>query len=224
MKLDKILKTGNEVRIKSETDTFITTIDETTGEDTFTILAPYKQGTPVLVKPDEVFSISCVTERGLYMFLAHVTAVDNSSNVVVIHMKTSGEVQRLQRRQAFRVRENVMVTARKKSDGVSPDGKWVKTNTLDIAEHGMLLRFDELCEYGQELEITLRLNAFGINEVIPKIKGKVVRCVPVRNKEFGYLLGVYFENLPEKARDALIKLVVLSQRSILTYKNIKKLK
>lgn len=217
-----MLKTGNEVRIKSETDTFITTIDEVTGEDTFTILVPFKQGRQILVKPGEIFSLSCVTERGLYMFEACVTEIDNSSKVVVIHMKTSSEVHRVQRRQAFRVNESVTVSARKISTDTSPDGKWVKTNTIDIAEHGLLLRFDESCEYGQELEMTLRLNAFGINDIIPKVKGKVVRCVSTRNKEFGYLLGIRFENLPEKARDTLIKLVVLSQRNALTYKNIKK--
>jgi c-di-GMP-binding flagellar brake protein YcgR len=222
--LDKILKTGNEVRVKSQTETFITTIDEITGEDSFTILAPYKQGQQIIVRPHEVLSISCVTERGLYMFEANVTDIDNSSSIIVIHVKTAGEVRRVQRRQAFRVRESVAVNVRKKSGDMHPDGKWVKTSTIDIAELGMLLRFDELCEYGQEMEMTIRLNLFGINEVIPKVKGKVVRCISTRNKEYGYLLGVSFEDLPEKARDALIKLVVLSQRNKLTYKNKKKLK
>jgi c-di-GMP-binding flagellar brake protein YcgR len=221
--ISRILKTGNEVRIKSETDTFISTIDEITSEDSLTILAPYRLGQQIHIKPHEIFSISCVTERGLYMFEARVTEIDHSSSVVVIHVKISGEVHRVQRRQAFRVRENVTVNARKKSSDVNPDGKWIKTNTVDIAELGMLLRFDELCEYGQEMEMTIRLNMFGINEVIPKVKGRVVRCISTRNKDYGFLVGVQFDNLPDKARDALIKLVVLSQRNKLMYKNKKKL-
>ncbi len=224
MKLDKILRSGNEVRIISEADAFTTTIDEVTGEDAFTIPAPYKQGQQVFLKPDEVLSVSCVTDRGLYMFEARVTKVDSSSNVIIIHIQACDEVRRVQRRQAFRVRENLTVNVRKKLNDIYPDGKWVKTNTIDIAELGMLLRFNEDCEYGQEMEMTIRLNLFGINEVIPKVKGRVVRCVSTKNKEFGYLLGVRFEDIPEKARDALIKLVVLSQRNKLTYKNIKKLK
>lgn len=222
MNLEKILKTGNEVRVKSQTDAFITTIDEVTGTDTFTILAPYRQGHQITVQPAEAFSVSCVTERGLYMFEARVIDIDDSSNIVVIHLRTSGEVRRVQRRQAFRVRESVTVNARKKSNDINPDGKWVKTNTIDIAELGMLLKFNEKCEPGQELEMTLRVNLFGLSEVMPKLKGRVIRCVPTRNKEFGYLLGIKFEDLPEKARDALIKLVVLSQRNKLTYKNSRK--
>lgn len=222
MNLDKILKTGNEVRVKSETDTFITTIDEVTGENTFTVIAPYRQGERIAVKPADVFSVSCVTERGLYMFEAHVTDVDSSDDIVVIHLRTTGDVRRVQRRQAFRVRESIAVNARKKAGDAEQDGNWVKTNTVDIAELGALLKFDEVCEHGQELEMSLRINLFGINEVIPKVKGKVVRCVSTRNKEYGFLLGVKFEDLPEKARDALMRLVVLSQRNKLTYKNIKK--
>lgn len=222
MNLDKILATGNEVRVKSTKETFITTIDEVTGPDTFTILAPIRQGKPFAASLSETYALSCVTDRGLYMFEARVTEVDDASIVIVVHLTISSEIRRVQRRQAFRVRESIAVNARKKSAGVSPDGNWVKTNTIDLAEMGLLLKFDENCDYGQEMELTLRINLFGINEVIPKVKGQVVRCVATRNKDFGFLLGIRFEDLPEKARDALIKLVVLSQRNKLTYKNAKK--
>lgn len=216
------MTTGTEVRIKSKNDTFITTIDEVTGDDTFTILAPYKGGQLIAVFPKETFSVSCVTDRGLYMFDAIVTDVDTATNVTIIHLKITGEIRRVQRRQAFRVRENITVTARKLADENSPAGKWVKTNTIDVGERGVLLRFDEYCEYGQTLEMTLRISVYGINTVISKVKGTVMRCFPTRNKEFGFLLGIRFDDLPEKARDALIKLVVLSQRDKLTYNNEKK--
>lgn len=222
MDLDKILKTGNEVRIRSASDSFITTIDEVTGEDTFTILAPYRQGRQISVDPADIFSVSCVTDQGLYMFETRVTRVDDSSSIIVIHLQTTGEVRRVQRRQAFRVRESITVNARRQAGEPSAEAPWLKTNTVDIAELGTLMKFDEKCEPGQELEMTLRINLFGINEVVPKVRGRVVRCVPTRNKEFGYLVGIMFEDMPEKARDALIKLVVLSQRNKLTYKNIKK--
>jgi hypothetical protein len=72
------------------------------------------------------------------------------------------------------------------------------------------------------MELTLRINLYGINDVITKVKSRVVRCIAIRHKEFPYLLGIRFEDLQEKARDSLIKLVVLSQRSKLTYKNLKR--
>lgn len=216
MNLEKVLKSGDEVRIKGEKDIYVTAIDEVTGEDTFTILAPYKQGQQVILRQNETLSVSCVTKRGLLMFDVRVTEIDNTSNVVIIHLKALNEAKRLQRRQAFRVREAVTVNARKKADEKNPEGKWVKTSTVDISELGMLLRFNEKCEDEQELEMTISLNMFGINEVIPKVKGKVVRCISTKNKDFGFLMGISFEDLPEKARNALLKFVVLSQRNKLS--------
>lgn len=222
MNLEKILRTGNEVRVISHNDSFITTIDEVTGEDTFTILGPYRPGKPPAARPGETLSVSCVTDRGLYVFDAVVIDIEDATSIVVIHLRVDSEVRRVQRRQAFRVRENITVNARMISSDMSPESRWVKTNTVDISELGMLLRFDEYCQPGQMLEITMRINLFGINEIIQRIRGTVVRCIQTKNKEFRYLLGVRFEELPEKARDALIKLVVLSQRNKLTYKNPKR--
>lgn len=224
MNLEKILQTGNEVRVKSDTDAFITTVDEITGESTFTILTPYRNGEQIRIPIGTKMYVSCVTERGLYMFEARVTEVDDTTSILVFHLATVGELRRVQRREAFRVRENIAVNARKKAVGEAQDGKWVKTNTIDISELGALVKFDEMCEYGQNIELSFRINLFGINEVLPRIKGRVVRCVPTRNKEFGFLLGVQFEDLPEKARDALIKLVVLSQREKMNFKNLKKIR
>lgn len=223
MNLDKILKTGNEVRVKSQNDSFITTIDEVTGEDTFTILCPHRQGKQPAARPSEALSVSCVTERGLYMFDADVIDMEITANIVIMHLRVASEIHRVQRRQAFRVRESITVNARKLASDMNPDGRWVKTSTVDISELGMLLKFDEYCEPGQMMEMTLRINQFGVNEIIQKIRGTVIRSIQTRNKEFGYLLGIRFEELPGKARDTLIKLVVLSQRHKLTYKNTKRL-
>ena len=221
MNLENLLKTGNEVRVRSEKDAFTTTIDEVTGEDTFTILAPNRPVGKFTARSGETLLVSCVTERGLYLFETGVTEVDETSGVTVIRLAITGDIRRVQRRQAYRVRENIAVNARKKTDA-DKDGRWVKTSTVDIAELGMLLKFDETCDSGQELEMSLRINLFGISEVIPRIRGKVVRCIPARGKDFGFLLGIKFEDLPDRARDALIKLVVLSQRDKQTYRNSRK--
>lgn len=213
MDIDKIMKIGNEVRVRSKTGTFVTTIDELTGEDSFTILVPYMQREQLETSAGEKYSITCVTETGLYMFDADAIKVTDTANVRVIEIKVYGELRRVQRRQAFRVRESITVNARKKRLPGAPDTIWVKTSTIDISEQGALLRFNEECRQGQELELSLKVNLFGINEVLSDIKGTVVRCKPTKNKEFGFLLGVRFDKLADKARDTLIRLVVLSQRN-----------
>lgn len=222
MNLDKLLKTGDEVRVKCGDSNFITTIDETIAEDTFTILAPLDFVQLRVVKPGERCSLSCVTERGLCMFETLVSDVRNSQEVTVIELKATSSYKKIQRREAFRVRENIEVKVRKKTADLN--AKWINTNTVDISETGMLLRYDESCTPGQVLELIVRIDLFGMNEVLPKIKGRVARCFTTGNKKHEYLLGIRFEELPEKARNAIIKLAVLSQRSKLAYKQIKRYK
>jgi len=220
--LDKIIGTGNEIRIKSEKGSLITIIDDVIGGDIFTILGSLDPMHQLFMKPGETFLVSCVTERGLYMFEVLVNDVLHTNNVITIELKAVSDYRKIQRREAFRARESIEVNARKKAQGDEAAGKWVNTQTVDISETGMLLKFTEDCVIGTALELVVKIDALGIKEVLPKINGKVIRCTATGSKKHGYLLGLQFEELPEKARNAIIKLVVLSQRSKLTYKHIKR--
>lgn len=224
MKLDKILKTRNEVRINCEKGGFITSIDEIISEDTLTILAPLEAEHRLLMKPGGTYLISCVTELGLYMFETVVDEVRNSENVPVIVLKAVSDYKKIQRREAFRATENISVSVRRSPRGDGKPEKWVNTHTVDISEMGTLLKFNEECAVGQAMELVLRIDVLGIKEILPKVKGRVARCRATGSRQFGYLLGIQFEELPEKARSILIKLVVLSQRSKLTYQYTKRYK
>ena len=216
MRFDIILKPGNEVRVKSDHGNYISSIDEVTEHDVIKILEPRDRTTRLLVKPGEKYSITCVNESGLFMFETQVSGVDHSNKVVIVELKTVGECTRIQRRQAFRTREKIDISVRKKPEE-SELGDWVKTTTVDISELGTLIRYSQACEIGQDMELILRINKFGINTVLPIITGKVVRCMETRNKELPYLVGVRFDELAEKTRRLILRLVVLSQRDKLSY-------
>lgn len=222
MNLDKIIRTGNEVRIKSEKGSFITSIDEVIDEETLTILGPLEPEQRLIMKPGETFLISCVTERGLYMFETLVKDMYNVQNVCMAELKVISDYKKIQRREAFRARESIEVSVRKRLPEDEKTGKWVNTHTVDISETGLLLKYNEECMPGQLLDLVIRIDSYGIKEIIPKVTGRVARCTATGNKQYGYFLGLQFENLPERARNAIIKLVVLSQRSKLTYKHIKR--
>jgi c-di-GMP-binding flagellar brake protein YcgR len=201
---------------------FSTIVDDIIDDDTLAILAPLKKERQEAVKPGESLRLTCVTELGLYMFDAQLKRSYTRGLVCVLEVRALGEIKMIQRRESYRARESIEVSVRKVV--TDPDtnqeriGKWVKTRTIDVSETGMLVRFNEECEENQKLEIVFRLKNHGLNEVLPKITGKVTRCVDNGSKQFGYFLGVHFTDVPEKARNALLKLVVLSQRSKMAYK------
>jgi c-di-GMP-binding flagellar brake protein YcgR len=128
-----------------------------------------------------------------------------------IEFRVTGDYSKTQRRSTFRVRENLPVKALRISN--EPAEIWVDTTTADISESGVLLRYNSSCAAGQPIKLTIHINKFGMDVVLPTVRGRVVRCVAARNKDFGYLLGIKFENLPERARNEIIRFVVLSQRS-----------
>lgn len=222
MNLDKILRSGDEVRIRDEKGAFVTRVEEVVGEGSFTVAEPVEPEHLLLMKPGERLWVSCVTERGLYLFEAAAGEPHCAGNAAMVVLTAVGAVRRIQRREAFRVRESVPVSARKKPKTGETAGKWLSTRALDISEGGMLLKFDEACQPGETLELILCINHFGIRETLPRIVGRVVRCTATDDLKFGYSLGVQFQALSEKARNAIIKFVVLSQRRKLTYQYTKR--
>jgi len=217
--LERILKTGHEVHLKGRWGNFAASLYKVTGKDTITVLVPGGNG--CMVDNGDKYSVSCITDRGIIMFEAHVIDFDDSGKNTIIELKADGEYSCLQRREAYRVRERIEVNARKRVEGPGPTEKWAKTTTVDISETGMLIRYDERCQEGQIMEFAIRIKMFDINETFPIIRGRVVRCIETNRKKCKYLLGIAFEDLPEKCRDVLIRLVILSQRSQLTYRNLK---
>lgn len=213
MNVDKILKIGDEIRVKTEHGSFISTVEDISGEQEFTV-----SGSVSGVLPGEKCMVSCVNERGLYMFETRA----EFCGAAILALRAVGEFRKIQRREAFRVRESVEMRVRKKAGQGAAQAKWVNTHTVDISETGMLLRFPEECAEGQILELVAHINVLGMNEVLNKLTGKVIRCLPAEHKTFKFLLGVHFEDLPDKARNAIIKLAVLSQRSKLAYKQNKR--
>jgi len=211
--LERILRTGYEVHLKGRWGDQIASLYNVTGQDTLSIML---DGKSFMVDKGDKYSVSCVTDRGLIMFDAHVVDYDASGKNTIVVLQVDGECTCLQRRAAYRVRERVEVNARKKVDQGPPE-KWVKTDTVDISETGMLLRYHESCPEGQVMEFVIRIKMFDIDETFPIVRGRVVRCIETNSKKSKYLLGVAFEDLPEKCRDVLIRLVILSQRNQLSY-------
>ncbi len=218
----RIWESASEVRVMGEHVSFSATVDEIIDDNTLAILAPLKKEQQEAVKPGESLRLTCITELGLFMFDARLQRSYMRGLVCIFEVRALGEMKRIQRRESYRARESVDVSVRKVV--ADPDsnqervGKWVNTRTIDISETGMLLRFNEECSDNQKLEIVFRLKNHGLNEVLPKITGRVTRCVENGSKQFGYFIGVQFTDVPEKARNTLLKLVVLSQRSKMAYK------
>jgi c-di-GMP-binding flagellar brake protein YcgR len=217
----RVLETVIEVRVMSNLSSYATSLDDIIDDRTFTIAAPPKNEFNEAILVGDKLRLTCVTERGLYMFDTEVINTYMRNSVPILELRITSEMKKVQRREAFRAKESVDVSIRLLMSEGETVSRWFNTRTIDISETGALIRYPEMCAEDTNLEIVIKLHNQGLNEVLPKIKGKVVRCTAAYNNQ-GYFLGVRFYDVPEKAKNVLLKLVVLSQRSKLIYNTKRK--
>jgi Predicted glycosyltransferase len=201
----KIFKSGDEVRVKCKDGYFTSKIYKITGENSFMIL----QSGTFSVAPGDQYSLACITERGLYLFETEV--IESVDVSIATEVKATGKISKLQRRSGFRVRDSLPVKALLVTN--EPSQRWMEATTADISEGGIRLKFNMNCPSGQLMKLLIRINKYGMDVDLYGIEGKVVRCVKTKDEEFGYLLGIEFINLPLRARNEIIRFVILSQRS-----------
>lgn len=221
MDVVRILETVIEVRVMSRISNYATSLDDIIDDKTITIVAPPKNEHNEVILVGDKLRLTCVTERGLYMFDTEVIKTYMRNSVSILEIRITSEMRKLQRREAFRARENVDVSIRLIMTEEDKVSRWFNTRTIDISETGALIRYPDMCAEDTNLEIIIKLNNQGLCEVLPKLTGKVVRCTAANNNQ-GYFIGVRFHDVPERAKNLLLKLVVLSQRSKLIYNTKRK--
>ena len=213
--LEKTLRVGNEVRFKCGEAGFITVICDIINNNILKIMLPTNSKESVIIYRGEKYNVICVNEKAMYMLETIVKDVYALHEVMVLELEALSNTK-IQRRDAFRVNENVKVKYRIIFSETIPLETWKTTRTVDLSETGMQIRTETPLTLGQQLEITMDIDTLGIRETLTDIKAKVVRC---SNKQKAYFLGIKFENISKKAKDTIIKLVVLSQRNKLSYHN-----
>lgn len=218
MQLERILSPGNEVRVKNEVNRFITYIESIEDGSTIFVPVPPAGERYLPVKAGERYLISCVTELGLYMMETEVRGVAKSDNVLMAELRVVSDYKKIQRREAYRASERIETEVRRKVGPGEEPQPWVKTQTVDLSETGALVKSGRPCDPLWRMELVLHLDKYGMKETLPPIVCKVARCTKTDGWKFEYLVGLQFDEMNDKTRDTLIKFVVLSQRSKLTYK------
>ncbi|MGE4354045.1 MAG: flagellar brake protein [Oscillospiraceae bacterium] len=211
----KLLRSGDEIRIGIGKNNFITKIFEISGEASFLILLP-----PDIAPPSagDKYSVTCVSDRGIYLFKTEVLGLCRKPPSILL--EAIGDCIRLQRRSTFRVKESLPVKVLELSNTTTPE--WADATTADISETGLRLKYAKKCRIGQILKLVIHIDRLGMDVILPTVEGRVVRCEKSCSKSFDFLLGIQFEDLPEKSRNEILRFVVLSQRSALKDSDLKR--
>ncbi len=206
------IKSGDVVRLKGATSYATTTVDEVLAEDRMSVLELWGNGTRHIVHVGESYNVTCVTERGLYVFDAHITLADYSQTVARIELTRDSDWRKVQRREAFRLKAALRVRVRRMPNPEQPEEMWFETQSIDISETGIQILYDADCKEGDLLQVSIELNKFGILETLPPLDARVVRIYETGHKGGRRIIGLRFEKMPEYAAGVIWKLVMLGQR------------
>ncbi len=211
MNCSVFLKSGDRIIITNGKKEYPTTVDEVIDDENFSVLQPTDNSNAMPLVIGDTYKVIC-KKGGLHLFDVMSMRSDVSGKVDIVYLRYSGNYTRIQRRDAFRCSVMLEVDIRKRFADGHQDEEWLTAHTLDISETGMRMRLPMRYMQGDVIECQIKINRYGINAILEGITGMIVRSVPTYDTTKDNLCGIRFAETDEKARNTLLKLVILSQR------------
>lgn len=212
MDIQKCIKLGDRIQIAGKGCHYATIVERLENESEFYLSTPWFEQKKVELVKDEVYTFRMVCQYGVISFRGRVIDFDENDTIPLIKIQVVSELERLQRRNSFRVK--VMLDLQVREVGGQEEQENVceyHAKTLNISEHGIHFLSDRKYHQDDLLLITLHLEKFDYHMTLKDLKAKVVRCeYPLLEGE-QYKIGVSFEGLSGRDRITLAKFIIRSQ-------------
>lgn len=183
------------------------------------IAAPIFEGNIVPLPLESVMNIYFLKRKGgmidLYRFNAVVKGRDITENIHILMIEKQGEIEKVQRRNYFRMECYIEVRYRVFDNNNTENNKdkpFKKTMANNLSGGGICLMLDEKIEVGSLLECEM------FSEQYKKFQffGKVVRYDQIeREGKYKYEAGVAYLEINEYDRETVVKYIFDEQRKLL---------
>jgi c-di-GMP-binding flagellar brake protein YcgR len=197
--------------------TYYSRVEDASG-DRLNISWPTEAGVRIPFHKSEQLFISFTRQDAVYGFQASVTATIPGPIPMLI-VQSSGEIERIQRREYVRVPSLLPVeltaVVSSGSSESSPDVVSIKTNTVNVSGGGFAIHHRFVLPVGTMLQVKLTLP--GHPEPLP-LSARVVRNESredVHKNRF-FMIGVQFVTIPERIRMRIVRHVFDAQKAALT--------
>jgi len=160
-------------------------------------VADLRAGAP---QPGEVVAIQSRQSHGAYVVKAEVLECRQDEGVEII-LKPRGEIERIQRRQHFRVALRIPVKIK------HPGDEPVELTTEDVSAGGLRVVYPREIAVGDPLHITLASTEDGLTVMC---NAHVRRCRPSEDGQFE--LGIAFARLRASDEDRLVQVLTAAAR------------
>lgn len=245
--LERLLTAGDKVEVmrtsglannQSDKKVYYSMLVDIDAEDRLTVTMPIEAGKVVPLAVGDRYWLVFYTHSGIYQAKASIVTRERQGNVHVMILRTLTELERIQRRQFYRiecvmdVEYRIMDEAEAKGyeilrtkayktmeDRVKikrllvPSGNnWNKGVVVDISGGGMRFNTKETHENPSYLELRFLLN---IGPVVKEIltPARVIHYTAVRNIQGTKEFRVEFVEIPTKQREDIVQFVFNEDRN-----------
>ncbi|MDP9749931.1 flagellar brake protein [Thermoanaerobacter pentosaceus] len=195
------LQPGQKLRLglNNSQNMYSSQVQDISKNGTILIDTPVYSGDLVPVRIGSIVQVIYFTKQGLFTFYAKVLN-RFSGKLALLEIMPISNVERLQRRQYFRLEKVIPFTYTISEE----EDKVYKGLIQDISGGGLK------CKVDKKLEIGTIINCvFTLDQEIT-ITGKVVRYDELLEK--GYEVGICYVNISEKVREKIISYIFEEQR------------
>lgn len=193
-----------------ENHEFVSQVEDVINENEFVISLPlYKSNTLRLNVGDRI-KITFTHDHGLYVFEGETVKEIVEGDLLLYRIRVISEIQRIQRREYFRVTTNVPIVYQYVSHSGEVYGQGI---TKDLSGGGVKFVCSEKLHVGDIINIYINFE----EEIEINTMGKVIRCDKTEAEK--YEVSLNFINLDFAQRESLIKYIFKIQRE-----NLRKIK
>lgn len=233
--ISKYLQVGNKLEIEAITPgtgehgeiarkTYRSEIYDIDSEDQIKIAMPMEQTKVILLPVDGEYSLCFYTANGLYQCVARVVERFKSNALFVLVMELETDLQKYQRREFYRLNcvldmkckrlnEDEFVNSREQVQFLDTDLTFDNGTMVDISGGGA--RFVSSVSYPEGALIRFTFSLFVNGQMTEyKLIGKVLRNVPVENRENTFEHRVQFVNMLNDDRESIIRYIFEEERKL----------
>jgi len=192
-------------------DNYYSRIENIEGKMLSVTLPTDNRGAPLPIHPDMMLSFSLVRDGNAYAFNGLVDKVPDRP-LPVVTIIVSSAIERIQRRQDFRVKclipVEIIAALPEVSSELKPTVLRLKTSTYDLSASGVSLRISMSIPVGTFPLIILSLPDEGSRI---RVSCRVVHCFAAPDNTGRFHIGIQFMNLEENNRARIVRFVYRSQ-------------
>lgn len=189
---------GERLEILFEGNVYISQIQDIYDDDRYLISVPIARGYSVFIPLGERLKVRFFRPNGVYEFEAVLDSREKRENVEGLVIKRNSDINRIQRREYYRLQTVRDIKYRKGEEEEYRHGI-----TKDISGGGMRIFVDRSLEPGEVVDILVPL------EEELKLKGRVIRTNKVDN---GFEVGLCYVDIDRWDREKIIRFIFENQR------------